>query len=85
MSEYKVAYGYDPQVTATEFTVPYIEGNYRPFADGEGANGNFTIDNFGPVIGLRLKGTDALSKIEVVLIDDAEKTLATYTMTFAET
>ena len=83
MSTYKVAYGYDPQVTATEFTVPYIEGNYRPFADGEGANGNFTIDNFGPVIGLRLKGTDALSKIEVVLIDADEKTLATYTMKFA--
>ena len=85
MSEYKVAYGYDPQVTATEFTVPYIEGNYRPFADGTGTGYNFTINNFGPVIGLRLKGTDALSKIEVVLIDDAEKTLATYTMTFAET
>lgn len=83
MSEYKVAYGYDPQSTSTDYTIPYIEGNYRPFADGTGANDNFTINNFGPVIGLPLKGTDALSKIEVVLIDDAEKTLATYTMTFA--
>lgn len=85
MSTYKVAYGYNPNGTATAFDVPYIEGNYRPFADGEGGNNNFTINKFGPVIGLRLKGTDALSKIEVVLIDDAEKTLATYTMTFAET
>ena len=29
MSSYKVAYGYDPQVTATDFSVEYIAGNYH--------------------------------------------------------
>ena len=83
MSEYKVAYGYDPQATSTEFAVPYIADNYRPFADGTGANYNFTIANFGPVIGLQLKGVDALTKIEVTLSDNSS-TLATYTMTFGD-
>ena len=84
MDSYSVAYGYNPQSTSTDYTVPYIEGNYRPFADGTGAEYDFTIANFGPVIGLPLKGTGALSKIEVVLLDNAEKTMATYTMPFED-
>ena len=80
MESYSVAYGYDPNSTEKTFTVPYVEDNYHPFADGAGAEKAFTISNFGPVLGLKLKGTDALSKIVVVLSDNAN-TLATYTMT----
>lgn len=83
MSEYKVAYGYDPQATSTEFAVPYIAGNYRPFADGTGAKNEFAIDNFGPVVGLQLKGIEELTKIVVVLSENSN-TLATYTMSFGE-
>ena len=84
MSAYKVAYGYDPALTSTEYTVSYIEGNYRPFAEGAGTNYDFAINNFGPVIGLQLKGDGAFSKIEVALLNNSKATLATYTMTFAE-
>ena len=80
MESYSVAYGYDLNSTEKTFAVPYVEGNYRPFADGTGTNYNFTVNQFGPVLGLKLKGTDALSKIVVVLSDNAN-TLATYTMT----
>ncbi len=77
MTEYKVAYGYNPQaIDVTAFEVPYIEGNYRPFADGTGKAFEFTIANFGPVIGLQLKGTDALTKIEVVLIDNKQTNIS---------
>ena len=82
MSEYKVAYGYDPQATVTDFPVEYIADNYHPFAAGTGTEYEFTIANFEPVIGLQLKGTDALTKIEVVLSDKDNSTLVTYTMTF---
>ncbi len=84
MSKYDVAYGYDPTSTAKTFTVPYVKDNYRPFADGTGTNYNFTINQFGPVIGLKLKGTDALTKIEVALLNSSEETLATYTMEFSD-
>lgn len=83
MSSYKVAYGYNPQGSATAFDVPYIADNYRPFADGTGAKNEFTIANFGPVIGLQLKGVEALTKIVVVLSENSN-TLATYTMSFGE-
>ena len=83
MSEYKVAYGYDPQATSTEFAVPYIADNYRPFADGTGAKNEFTIANFGSVVGLQLKGVEELTKIVVVLSENSN-TLATYTMSFGE-
>ncbi len=83
MTKYKVAYGYNPKATGvTTFDVPYVKDNYRPFADGTGEAYDFTIANFGPVIGLQLKGDGALTKIEVVLKDADKKTLATYTMTF---
>ena len=87
MSEYKVAYGYEPKPKGTPaeavFTVPYVEGNYRPFADGTGAGYNFTITNFGPVIGLKLKGMDVLSKIKVVTVSLTPVELGDYTMTFS--
>lgn len=87
MSEYKVAYGYEPKpkgsFVSTEFTVPYVEGNYRPFADGTGAGRNFTITDFGPVIGLKLKGMDVLSKIKVVTVSVATFEILDYTMTFS--
>ena len=84
MEGYNVAYGYNPQESATAFEVPYIEGNYRPFAEGTGIADGFSINKFGPVIGLQLKGDGVFSKIEVALLNDSKATLATYTMTFAE-
>ncbi len=90
MDGYSVAYGYDPkgdykgEATYPTYPVPYVEGNYRPFAEGLGAADGFTIENFGPVIGLQLKGDGVFSKIEVALLNDSKATLATYTMTFAE-
>lgn len=79
MSSYNVAYGYNPKEPATAFTVSYKEGNYRPYAWGDGEKNNFWINNFGPVLGLRLKGNVALTKIEVVT---SKETTAkdTYTM-----
>lgn len=90
MSSYNVAYGYDPsldykgEATYPTYPVPYIADNYRPFAEGAGAEYEFTIANFGPVIGLQLKGDGAFSKIEVALLNDSKATLATYTMTFED-
>ena len=79
MTSYNVAYGYNPKEPATAFTVSYKEGNYRPYAWGDGEKDNFWINNFGPVLGLRLKGNAALTKIEVVT---SKETTAkdTYTM-----
>lgn len=87
MSSYKVAYGYKPKTKGsfaeTVFTVPYVEGNYRPFADGTGAGHNFTITNFGPVIGLKLKGVEELSKITVLTVSPTTFEMLDYTMTFS--
>lgn len=80
MSSYNVAYGDNPMADVTSVNVPYIAGNYRPFGWGTGSYNSFTIDNFGPVIGLQLKGTGALSKIEVVVMKE-EVAQVTYTMT----
>ena len=81
MSNYTVAYGYDPTAGATAFAVDYIANNYRPFADGTGEYSIFTIDNFGPVMGLKLQGTAKVGKIEVIA-SKSSATQATYTMTF---
>lgn len=87
MSSYKVAYGYKPKTKGsfaeTVFTVPYVEGNYRPFADGTGAGHNFTITNFGPVIGLKLKGVEELTKIKVLTVSPTTFEILDYTMTFS--
>ncbi len=80
MSQYNVAYGYNPMAGTTDYTVAYIENNYRPFAWGTGEYNIFTIGNFGPVMGFKLQGTLKVSKIEVVALKGTT-TKATYTMT----
>ena len=82
MSSYNVAYGYNPMAGATAFAVDYIADNYRPFASGTGEYYVFTIDNFGPVMGLKLKGTAKVDKIEVIA-SKSSAAQATYTMTLA--
>ncbi len=81
MTSYNVAYGYHPTAGATEFAVPYIANNYRPFAWGTGEYNIFTIDNFGPVMGLKLQGTAKVDKIEVIA-SKSSAAQATYTMSF---
>ncbi len=64
MSSFEVMYGFDLS-DITNMDVPYIEGNYRPFAFGTSTSSeSFTINMFLPVFGMPLKGTAALTKIE---------------------
>ncbi|MCQ2312341.1 MAG: hypothetical protein MJZ84_02670 [Paludibacteraceae bacterium] len=79
MSNYGVSYGYD-NTSALYFPLvaKYVEGNYRPFARGGGHNSEFTINEFGPVIGLQLKGTDVLTRIEVTVGEGNVVTMPDY-------
>ena len=79
MSNYGVSYGYD-NTSALYFPLvaKYVEGNYRPFARGGGQNSEFTINEFGPVIGLQLKGTDVLTRIEVTVGEGNVVTMPDY-------
>ncbi len=80
MTSYNVAYGYNPKAGTTAFAVDYIANNYRPIAAGTGEYNIFTIDKFGPVMGLKLQGTAQVKKIEVVALK-GDAAQATYTMT----
>ena len=48
MSSYNVYYGYDP--TEEVHNVAYVENSFTPFIKGEGAEYNFTLDYFYPVL-----------------------------------
>jgi len=70
MSSYKVTYG-----DAAATTITYQEDTFKPIASGTGADLEFTIDSYFPVLHLTLTGAIKVDSIKYYVEDDLKTTL----------
>lgn len=73
LTSYTVYYGYNPD--AASQSIPYVAGSFKPCVKGTGANDNFTLNQFYPVLKLQLTGAATLGKIEYLIGTDVKATM----------